>query len=41
MSISDQGVQRISLLVEGNKSRLAANFHTETDLVEGCVPVGM
>ena len=40
MSISDQRVQGIRLLVDDNKLDLLADLHTEADLGEGCVPVG-
>ena len=40
LAISDQWVQRVSLLVDDNEPELLVDLHTETDLGEGCVPVG-
>ena len=39
LTVSDQWVQGVSLLVDYNKFDLFADLHTETDLWEGCVPV--
>ena len=39
-SVSDQRVQGAGLFLDENKLDLLANLHTETDLGEGCVPVG-
>ena len=38
--ISDQGEQRVGLLVNDNKPELSTYLHTETDLGERCVPIG-
>ena len=38
--ISDQGMERVGLLVDDNESELIVDLHTKTDLGEGCVPVG-
>ena len=40
LPISNQCIQRVSLLVNHDKVELISNLHTETDLGEGCVPVG-
>ena len=41
LPISDQRVQGVGLLVDNNKLGLVViDLHTETDLGEGCVPVG-
>ena len=37
--ISDEGVERVDLLVDDNKSELIVDLHTKTDLGEGCGPV--
>ena len=41
MPISDQRVQGVRLLVDNNKLGLVViDLHIETDLGEGCIPVG-
>ena len=37
--ISDEGVERVDLLVDDNKSELIVDLHTKTDLGEECGPV--
>ena len=37
--ISDEGVERVDLLVDDNKSGLIVDLLTETDLGGGCGPV--
>ena len=39
-AICNQGVQRACLLVQNKELGDLTNLHTETDLGEGCVPVG-
>ena len=39
-SISDERLERVGLLVDDNESELIGHLHTETDLGEGCGPVG-
>ena len=39
LSISDQRVQGVRLLVDNNKLDLLADLHTKADLGQGCVPV--
>ena len=38
--ISDQCEERVSVLIDDNIPELLSNLHAETDLGEGCVPVG-
>ena len=40
MPVSNQGVQRVGVLVDDSELGLVAELHTETDLGERCVPVG-
>ena len=40
LAISNQWVERVRLLVDDNEPELLVDLHTETDLGEGCVPVG-
>ena len=40
MPVSNQGVQRVGVLVDDSELGLVADLHTETDLGGGCVPVG-
>lgn len=40
LPISDQWVQRGSWLIDYYKSELLVNLHTQTDLGEGCTPIG-
>ena len=39
-SVSDQRVQRAGLFLDDKELDLLTDLHTETDLGEGCVPVG-
>ena len=39
LSVSDQRVQGICLLIAGNEPELLVDLHTKTDLGEWCVPV--
>ena len=39
-TISDERVERVSLLVGDNESELIGHLHTGTDLGEGFGPVG-
>lgn len=38
-TVSDQWIQRVSLLVDNDEVYVSSSFHTETDLSEGYVPV--
>lgn len=40
LSVSNQRVKRFSLPFDDYEVELLVNFHTETDLGEGSVPVG-
>ena len=40
MPVSDQQVQRAGSLVDDDKLHLLTDLHSETDLGEGCTPVG-
>ena len=40
MPVSNQGVQRVGVLVDDSELDLVADLHTEEDFGERCVPIG-